>query len=62
MNQAQALAVVAECGLPEEKVADLYDDNEPLREALAVLMPGYEYPDISYLTLAQVQRRCQASA
>ena len=36
------------------KVADVYDDYPTLREALAVLIPDFEYPDHSYKTIAQI--------
>ena len=40
--------------LGSEKVADLYDDDEMLREALSTLFPDFEYPDFSYMTIDQV--------
>jgi hypothetical protein len=53
-----ALAYLASIKSTEVKVADVYDDDAQLRDALQVFMPGYEYPDISYLTLSQLHRRC----
>ena len=42
----------------DDTVAERYDDDAQLREAIQCLLPGFEYPDISHLTLAQLYRRC----
>lgn len=60
MNRAQALEVLSTSDTPETKVADVYDDSEQLREALSTLIPDFEYPNYSHLTLAQVQRRVES--
>ena len=37
-----------------EKVADLYDDDQDFCNALHDLIPDLEYPDISYLTVGDI--------
>ena len=37
-----------------EKVADLYDDDEDFCNALHDLISDLEYPDISYLTVGEI--------
>lgn len=55
-----ALAVLK--GFPQgKKVADLYDDEGSLRDALETLFPGFEYPDFSYLTMTQVVTKANRS-
>ena len=39
------------------KLAEVYDDDDVLRSALAQLFPDFEYPDFSYLTIAEIRRR-----
>lgn len=41
------------------KVADRYDVDPKLRDAMALLMPGFEYPDVSHLTLAKLHYHCR---
>jgi hypothetical protein len=41
------------------KVSELYDDDDMLRDALSVLFPGFEYPDISHLTFRELWARYQ---
>ena len=42
--------------LPCERIADLYDDDEMLRMALAALCPDFEYPDHSLRTVGEFLR------
>jgi hypothetical protein len=37
---------------PQTKLADLYDDNEDLADALDTAIPTFEYPDHSHKTIA----------
>ena len=55
----EALAYLKAQASSSVKVADRYDDDADLREAIALLMPNFEYPDISYLTLAQLHYKCR---
>ncbi len=43
----------------EIRVADLYDQEPRLASAMALFYPGYEYPDYSHMTLAQLHRNCR---
>lgn len=43
-----------------EKVSDHYDDDDMLGMALSVLMPGFEYPDISHLTFSELAKKTSA--
>lgn len=47
---------------PSAKLADVYDDSPDLRAALAVLLPGFEYPDHSHKTLAALLKSAKAQA
>lgn len=43
-----------------EKLADVYDDDEMLASALNTLIPQFEYPDFSHLTVGDVFKKYQA--
>lgn len=45
-----------------EKLADIYDDDDDLRSALIEAIPNFEYPNYSWMTVAQVEARLAASA
>ena len=45
----------------DEKVADVYDDDVLLREALPVLFPDFEYPSFSHLSIDQVRAKYERS-
>jgi hypothetical protein len=45
----------------DEKVADVYDADDYLREALAVLFPDFEYPAFSHLSIDQVRAKYERS-
>lgn len=57
-----ALDYIASQSSTDVKVADRYDDDDRLRDAIGTMMPDFEYPDISHLTLAQLHRKCQKLA
>ncbi|WP_146124280.1 hypothetical protein [Burkholderia multivorans] len=38
----------------DSKIADIYDDYPTLREALGVILPNFEYPDISHKKVSQI--------
>lgn len=42
---------------PQSKVADLYDEDPLLHSVLTNAFEGFEYPDYSHLTMAQVLKR-----
>lgn len=46
----EALSVIEQFD-PKYKLADLYDDNEDLAEALDVVINDFEYPDHSHKTI-----------
>lgn len=58
MNVLRAESYLKTCGhLDSAKLAEVYDDDEMLRLALATLIPGFEYPDHSHLTVGQIRAR-----
>jgi hypothetical protein len=59
MNILRAEAYLARIA-NSDRLADVYDDDEMLQSALAVLFPDFEYPDFSHLTLAEIERRYAA--
>ncbi len=59
LNIAQGVAVVMALLQQlndSDSVADLYDKNPMLAEAIDVLKPGFEYPDVSFLTIAELKK------
>ncbi|MDO8418084.1 MAG: hypothetical protein Q7S87_17955 [Agitococcus sp.] len=54
MNKIQAAEVLAQYP-PRTKVADIYHEDPQVGEALSTLMPNFEYPDVSYKTVKQLQ-------
>ena len=40
-----------------EVIADIYDDDEMLRGALAVTIEDFEYPDWSYKTIGDIVKK-----
>lgn len=59
-TKAHALTILATFS-NKSKVADLYDDSEALRDALAfVFGADFEFPNVSHLTIAQVIARLPA--
>lgn len=57
MNILRAEAFLKNVSPGNMKLADIYDDDEMLRSALATLFPDFEYPDFSYLTIEQIRKR-----
>ncbi len=47
---------------PAATLARFYDNDPALRDALAVLIPDFEYPDHSHRTLAELEQRTRAQA
>lgn len=47
---------------PSEKLAAIYDEDEDLRSALIDAVPGFEYPNYSWMTVAQVKNHLAAYA
>lgn len=41
---------------PNKTVAELYDHDEKFRRALSTLVQGFEYPDVSHLTVRAILR------
>lgn len=56
MSKYQAIAYLQSLNV-KEVVADLYDDDEMFRMAVASLMPGFEYPDVSHLTVGDILKK-----
>lgn len=52
MDKNQAITVLFQNG--DEKIADIYDSNSQVAEALNLLIEGFEYPDHSHKTCNQV--------
>jgi len=46
---------------PSERLAAIYDEDENLRSALIDAIPGFEYPDYSWMTVAQVKNHLAAA-
>ena len=44
-----------------EQIDELYDDHPALASALATLIPGFEYPDWSHRTIADVRRAAEVA-
>lgn len=61
MNILRAEHFLKHYGNSSTRLADLYDDDEMLRSALATLFPDFEYPDFSHLTLGQIFRKYHAN-
>lgn len=38
-----------------QKLADVYDSDDMLRDVLGTLFPEFEYPDFSYKTIEQIR-------
>ena len=53
MTRDEAIAVIA-ARPPLAIVADCYDDDDQMSEAIASL--GFEYPDVSYMTCDELRR------
>ncbi|EMG2115290.1 hypothetical protein IPC1147_33130 [Pseudomonas aeruginosa] len=47
---------------PSVKLADIYDEDEDLRSALIEGVPGFEYPNYSWMTISQLQMHLAAAA
>ncbi|KWT98104.1 MULTISPECIES: hypothetical protein [unclassified Variovorax] len=60
MNILRAEAYLARFA-NSERLSDIYDDDGMLQAALAVLFPGFEYPDFSHLTMAEIRKRYAAN-
>lgn len=56
MDKFEALQVLQSLH-PSVKVADEYDDNDELRDALNSLIPDFEYPDFSHLTIGEIIKK-----
>lgn len=44
-----------------ERLSELYDEDPLLQDALLALIPDFEYPDFSHLTVAQIQKKYLAT-
>ena len=44
-----------------EQIEELYDDQPALASALTTLIPGFEYPDWSHRTIADVRKAAEAA-
>jgi hypothetical protein len=61
-NNEQQLALAYLEGFPgDTRVADVYDVDDEASSALTSLIPHFEYPNYSYLTMAQVLARLPAA-
>lgn len=47
---------------PTEKLADIYDGDDDLRSALIEAIPGFEYPNYSWMTVSQLEMHLAAVA
>lgn len=45
--------------MPSERIADLYDEDDLVADALIALIPDFEYPDWSYKTVGDVLKSCK---
>ena len=59
MTTSDALAILSQFG--DAKIADVYDENESVGDALQYLFPGYEYPEWSHLTGREIIEIWKAS-
>jgi hypothetical protein len=48
MTRAEAEAVLR--GVGRKRIKSVYDDDPRVGDALSVLLPGFEYPDVSHFT------------
>jgi hypothetical protein len=55
----QALKYLQYRSVFKEKIADIYDCDRLLRDAVAIVCPDFEYPDHSYKTVAEFLRKYQ---
>lgn len=59
-TQAQTSAIVLlNTYNKKTKIADLYDDDDDFSSALTCLIPDFEYPNFSYLTIGEVLSRIE---
>lgn len=58
--KAAALAVLEDFN-DLEQIDELYDEHPALASALATLIPGFEYPDWSHRTIADVRRAAEVA-
>lgn len=54
MTREEAIDVLKYYPDQSQRLAEVYDDDEELREALGELFPNFEYPDFSYKTLREI--------
>lgn len=52
MDKKQAIITLYQNG--DEKIADIYDKDSQVADALNLLIDGFEYPDFSHKTINQV--------
>jgi len=55
MDKSNALKVLKE--FSNHTIAEIYDIENDVVEALHVIKPNFEYPDISYLTVSEFLKR-----
>lgn len=60
MQETAAALAVLEDFNDLEQIDELYDDHPALASALATLIPGFEYPDWSHRSIADVRKAVQA--
>lgn len=59
-TQAQTSAIVLlNTYNKKTKIADLYNDDDDFSSALTCLIPDFEYPNFSYLTIGEVLSRIE---
>jgi hypothetical protein len=59
-TQAQTSAIVLlNTYNKKTKIADLYNDDDHFSSALTCLIPDFEYPNFSYLTIGEVLSRIE---
>ena len=62
MNVQSSLDFLRHYPDQNEKLADIYDTDGFMRDALSVLFPEFEYPDYSYLTVGQLLAKGEKNA
>jgi hypothetical protein len=55
MNLYTAALYVARFGHDDTKLAEVYDAYAELSDALNKLIPGFEYPEFSFMTLSEIR-------
>jgi hypothetical protein len=61
MNLLRAESFLTQYGCSNQRLSELYDDDEMLQSVLVTLFPSFEYPDYAHLTMGEIRSRYLAA-